>query len=46
MFAVQCDCIEDVRQGLTAIRAMVLQGEFDTQLQKASTEIRGKFSKK
>jgi len=46
MFAIQCDCIEDVEQGLTAIRAMVLQGEFDTQLQKASTEIRSKFSKK
>jgi hypothetical protein len=25
---------------------MVLQGDFDTQLQKASTEIRSKFSKK
>ena len=37
MFAVQCD---------TAIRAMVLQGDFDAQLQKASTEIRSKFSKK
>jgi hypothetical protein len=46
MFAVQCDRIEDVGQGLTAIRAMVLQGDFDTQLQKASTEIRSKFSKK
>lgn len=46
MFAIQCDCIEDVGQGLTAIRAMVLQGEFDTQLKKASTEIRSKFSKK
>jgi hypothetical protein len=46
MFAIQCDCIEDVVQGLVAIRAMVLRGEFDTQLQKASTEIRSKFSKK
>jgi len=46
MFAVQCDCIEDVGQGLAAIRAMVLQGDFDAQLQKASTEIRSKFSKK
>jgi hypothetical protein len=46
MFAIQCDCIEDVGQGLAAIRAMVLQGDFDAQLQKASTEIRGKFSKK
>jgi hypothetical protein len=46
MFAVQCDCIEDVGQGLTAIRGMVLQGDFDAQLQKASTEIRSKFSKK
>jgi hypothetical protein len=46
MFAVQCDCIEDVGKGLAAIRAMVLQGDFDAQLQKASTEIRSKFSKK
>jgi hypothetical protein len=46
MFAIQCDCIEDVGQGLAAIRAMVLQGDFDAQLQKASTEIRSKFSKK
>ena len=46
MFAIQCDCIEDVGQGLFAIRAMVLQGDFDAQLQKASTEIRSKFSKK
>jgi hypothetical protein len=46
MFAVQCNCIEDVGQGLIAIRTMVLQGDFDAQLQKASTEIRGKFSKK
>jgi len=46
MFAIQCDCIEDVGQGLAAIRALVLQGDFDPQLQKASTEIRSKFSKK
>lgn len=46
MFAIQCDHIEDVGQGLAAIRAMVLQGDFDAQLQKASTEIRSKFSKK
>lgn len=45
MFAIQCDDIGHAADALTTVRAMVLQGDFDAQLTKASTEIRAKFAK-
>jgi len=45
MFAIQCDSVEGAAEALNSVRAMALQGDFDTQLAKASTEIRAKFAK-
>lgn len=44
MFSIQCDSSEHAADALTAVRAMVLQGDFDAELAKASTEIRAKFT--
>lgn len=46
MFAIQCDDIEHAADILAKIRIMVLQGDFDENLTKASTEIRSKFEAK
>lgn len=43
MFSIQCADIDSVEATLCTVRAMVLQGDFDDQLDKASTEIRAKF---
>ncbi|MCU0946901.1 MAG: hypothetical protein MUF47_01420 [Porphyrobacter sp.] len=43
MFSVECPDLDHVEHALCTIRAMVLNGDFDTQLTKASTEIREKF---
>ena len=44
MFSIQCKDVSEVEEALVAVRAMVLNGEFDQQLTKASAEIRNKFS--
>ena len=43
-FSVQCKDLSEVEEALVAVRAMVLDGDFDQQLTKASSEIRSKFS--
>ncbi len=43
MFAIHCDSVEDVAKALAAIREMVLNGDFDEQLAKASKDIRARF---
>lgn len=43
MFSVQCQDIDQVEAALCMVRAMVLQGDLDAQLAKASTDIRAKF---
>lgn len=43
MFAVQCKDLDEVEHALCAVRAMVLKGDFDTQITTVSTEIRKKF---
>ncbi len=43
MFSVQCQDLDHVEAALCAIRAMILKGEFDDQLAKASSDIRAKF---
>ena len=43
MYAVQCDTIEGTGQALAAVRGMVLNGDLDEQLAKASKEIRARF---
>lgn len=45
MFSVQCADLDQVEAALCTVRAMVLQGDFDAQLQKASSEIRIRFGK-
>ena len=44
MFSILCKDPSEIEEALTAVREMVLGGEFDDQLAKASTEIRKKFS--
>lgn len=46
MFAIQCDDIDQAAEALATVRAMVLQGDFDEQLAKASKDIRAKFDTK
>lgn len=46
MFAIECESIEQTIDALTKLRGMVLNGDFDDQLAKASTEIRAKFASK
>ncbi|MCZ8370935.1 MAG: hypothetical protein O9293_13410 [Porphyrobacter sp.] len=43
MFSIQCSDLDSVEAGLCTVRAMVLQGDIDDQLAKASAEIRAKF---
>lgn len=45
MFSVECPDLDQVEAALCMIRAMVLNGDFDQQLNKASTDIRNKFSR-
>ncbi|HEX7850406.1 MAG TPA: hypothetical protein VF485_11810 [Sphingomonas sp.] len=45
MFAIQCPDLDHAEAALCTIRAMVLQGEFDGQLDKVSTDIRSRFTK-
>lgn len=45
MFAIQCPDLDHAEAALSTIRAMVLQGEFDGQLDKVSTDIRSRFTK-
>ena len=44
MFSVQCKDVSEVEEALVAVRAMVLNGDFDAQLTKASADIRKGFS--
>lgn len=46
MFAIECDDIDHAADALTMVRAMVLQGDFDEQLAKASGDIRARFGAK
>jgi hypothetical protein len=43
MFSIQCGDLDQVEAALCTIRGMVLQGDFDDHLAKASKEIRAKF---
>jgi hypothetical protein len=43
MWAIQCDSIEAAAPVLSRVRAMVVNGDFDDQLAKASADIRAKF---
>jgi hypothetical protein len=45
MFSVQCADLDQAEAALCTIRAMVLQGDLDDQLAKASTDIRAKFNR-
>lgn len=45
MFSVECLDLDHVEHALCTIRAMVLNGDFDAQLTKASTDIRERFQK-
>ena len=44
-FVIECPDLDHVEAALCTIRAMVLQGDFDAQLAKASADIRGKFGR-
>ena len=43
MFSIQCQDLDHVEAALCAVRAMILNGELDDQLVKASTDIRARF---
>ena len=43
MFSIQCKDVPEIEEALVAVRGMVLGGELDSQLSKASDEIRKKF---
>lgn len=45
MFSVECPDLDHVEAALCTIRAMVLNGDFDQQLAKTSTDIRSKFNR-
>jgi hypothetical protein len=45
MFSIQCADLDSVEAALCTVRAMVLNGDFDDQLTKASADIRQKFGK-
>lgn len=45
MFSVECPNLDHVEHALCTIRAIVLKGDFDGQLTKASTEIRARFKR-
>ena len=43
MFAIQCDSLDEAAQALAAVREIVLNGDLDDQLAKASKDIRARF---
>ena len=43
MFAIHCDSVEGVATALSTLREMVLNGEIDDQLAKASNDIKARF---
>lgn len=45
MFSIQCADLDQVEGALCTVRAMVLNGDFDDQLSKASSDIRQKFGR-
>ncbi len=45
MFSIQCVDLDQAEAALCTVRAMVLQGELDAQLTKASKDIRSRFGK-
>ena len=45
MFSIQCVDLDHVEAALCAVRAIVLKGDLDDQLAKASTDIRAKFKR-
>lgn len=45
MYAIQCPDLDHTEAALCTVRALVLNGEFDVQLEKISTDIRGRFAK-
>jgi endonuclease/exonuclease/phosphatase (EEP) superfamily protein YafD len=45
MFAIECPDLDHTEAALCTVRAMVLQGEFDSQLAKISADIRRRFNK-
>jgi len=45
MFSIQCADLDQTEAALCTIRGMILQGEFDAQLGKASKDIRNRFLK-
>jgi hypothetical protein len=45
MFSIQCKDLDHVEAALFTLRAMVLQGDFDAQLQKVSLDIKRGFAK-
>jgi len=44
MFSILCKDVSEIADALGTVREMVLGGQFDDQLAKASTEIRKRFS--
>jgi hypothetical protein len=45
MFSIQCKDLDEAEHAFCTVRAMVLSGEFDDQLTKASADIRKRFQK-
>ncbi|WP_298692959.1 hypothetical protein [uncultured Sphingomonas sp.] len=45
MFAIQCPDLDHAEAALCTVRGMVLHGDFDSQLDKVSTDIRSRFTK-
>ena len=43
MFSIKCSDLDQVEHALCTIRALVISGEFDTQLEKASAAIKSRF---
>lgn len=43
MFSIRCPDLDHVEAALCTVRAIILKGEFDDQLAKASTDIRARF---
>jgi hypothetical protein len=45
MFAIECPDIDHAEAALVTIRAMVLKGEFDGQIEKIASDIRSRFKR-
>lgn len=43
MFSIECSSLDEAAQALAAVREMVLNGDLDDQLAKASKDIRARF---